>query len=666
MLEKGQLIGNYRILEEIGRGGMGIVYMAQHSRIKEKVMAIKIIHDFIISMPKVVERFKQEANVMYSLRNPNIVYIEDLDEQDGIYFIVMEFVEGESLRQRLQREKTMPIKEALNIALNICQGLEVAHSRKPPVIHRDLKPENILITKANDIKITDFGLAKIVGDSNISMMSKLSIGEIPTDGISKKKELSIGDLPTDVKDEISQISPGTFAYMSPEQRRGEELDTRTDIYSLGLILYEMLIGRLPAGLRARLPSQVIKETNKKLDEILLRCLEGDREERYSSIIELKAKLTSQEKRVLVAPEYEIKKEPSRIIEVEHKPTHIIHPWAMFGHDPQHTGRSPYNGPINPQLKWAFSTGADIKSSPAIGSDSTIYVGSNNGKIYAFNPNGRKKWELATGDEIVSSPAIGADGTIYVGSGDGEIYAVAPDWRIKWTVTTGDRIISSPSIGGDGTIYIGSGDGKLYAVAPNGSIKWSATTRDAIISSPAIGADGAIYVGSCNGQLYAFYTDGRDKWKFPTGYEIRSSPAIGADGTVYVGSWDKKLYAINPDGSKKWDFVTGDAVVSSPAIGADGIIYVGSWDYKFYAINPDGSKKWEFATGAPIRSSPTIGADGTIYIGSFDNKLYAIYPNGRKKWVIITRGWIYSSPAIGTDGTIYVGSNDGKLYAIEEK
>ena len=663
MLEKGQLIGNYRVLEEIGRGGMGIVYKAQHSMIKEKIMAIKTIHDFIISMPKVVERFKQEANVMYSLRNPNIVYVEDLDEQDGIYFIVMEYVEGESIRQRLQRDKIISVKEALNIALKICQGLEVAHSRKPPVIHRDLKPENILTTKENEIKITDFGLAKIVGDTNISMMSKLSIGEIPTDGISQKKELSIGDLPTDVKDEISQISPGTFVYMSPEQRRAEELDSRTDIYSLGLILYEMLIGRLPAGLRPRLPSQVLKEVTNELDEILLKCLEEDRGERYSSVMELKAELIEQEKEVVVA--LKVKEESLRVIEVERKPTHIIHPWAMFGHDPQHTGRSPYNGPKQPRLKWTFATGDIIFSSPAIEADGTIYVGSD--KLYAINPDGSKRWESKTGSAISSSPAIGADGTIYMGSFDGKLYAIDPDGKGKWAFATEGYIFSSPAIEADGTIYVGSEDKKIYAINPDGNIKWEFTTGDVIRSSPAIGADGTIYVGSLHNEVYAINPDGSKEWEFAAGDNV-SSPSIGTDGTIYVGSYNGKLYAINPDGSKKWEFITGDKIWCPPAIGTDGTIYMGSHGCKLYAIYSNGKKKWHFPTGGVIIASPAIGLNGTICVGSEDGKLYVFNPERKKKWKweFATGDKVISSPAIGADGTIYVGSCDGKLYAIGEK
>ena len=341
-------------------------------------------------------------------------------------------------------------------------------------------------------------------------------------------------------------------------------------------------------------------------------------------------------------------------------------WPMFRFDSKHSGCSPYEGPWQPHLKWTFSCGAAIVSSPAIGSDGTIYVGSSDGKLYAINSDGSRKWEFNTRKQVVSSPAIGADGTIYVGSKDNKLYAIRSNGNIKWTYATGGWIESSPAIGADGTIYVGSHDRNLHAINPNGSRKWVFSTGGVVYSSPAIGADGTIYVGSKDNKLYAIRPNGSMKWTYATGGWIESSPAIGADGTVYIGSSDCKLYAINIDGYKKWDFTTSGWVESSPAIGADGTIYVGSHDYRLYAIYPNGRKKWEFLTGEWVLSSPAIGADGIIYVGSSDGKLYSIYPDGNKNWEFFIGKWILSSPAIGADGTIYVGSNDGKFYAIGKK
>ena len=340
-------------------------------------------------------------------------------------------------------------------------------------------------------------------------------------------------------------------------------------------------------------------------------------------------------------------------------------WWMFHHDPQHTGRSPFIGPTFPVQQWAFSTGYAIGSSPAIGVDGTIYLGSGNGILYAINSDSTQKWTFPTGSAIQSSPAIGVDGTIYIGSDDNNLYALNPDGTQQWVFPTGNWINSSPALGADGTIYVGSEDNNLYALNPDGTQQWVFPTGSYIYSSPAIGSDGNIYVGSGDANLYALNPDGTQKWAFPTGWYIYSSPAIGSDGTIYVGSGDANLYALNPDGTLQWAFPTKGAIQSSPALGADGTIYVGSSDNNFYAINPNGTEQWAFATFSGIQSSPAIGADGTIYVGSNDNNLYALNPDGTEQWAFSTGKWITSSPAIGADGTIYAGSYDGKLYAIAQ-
>jgi outer membrane protein assembly factor BamB len=340
------------------------------------------------------------------------------------------------------------------------------------------------------------------------------------------------------------------------------------------------------------------------------------------------------------------------------------PWPMFRHNLRHTGLSPYDTSTNPgKLKWLFPTAGPVESSPAIGSDGTIYVGSDDNKLYAIYPDSTEKWSFETGNGIWSSPTIDSDGTIYVGSMDNKLYAINPDGTEKWSFTTGDGVYSSPAIGSEGTIYVGSRDKRLYAINPNGSEKWNFETGHWIWSSPTIGSDGTIYVGSYDDKLYAINPNGTEKWSFKTGFGIWSSPTIGSDRTIYLGSYDNKLYAINPDGTEKWSFTTGDGVYSSPAIGMDGTIYFGSDDHKLYAINPDGSEKWNFMTGSYILPSPTIGSDGSIYIGSCDNRFYAINPDGSEKWNLTTYDHVHSSPAIDPDGTIYVGSWDNNLYAI---
>jgi len=155
----------------------------------------------------------------------------------------------------------------------------------------------------------------------------------------------------------------------------------------------------------------------------------------------------------------------------------------------------------------------------------------------------KKWAFRAGSEVTSSPAMAPDGTVYVGSDDGCLYAISSHGTQKWRFKTGGSIISSPAIGPDGTVYVGSGDGRLYAINHDGTLKWAYQTADAVHSSPVLGRDGIIYVASWDHHVYALSPDGLLRWVFETGNSIFSTPAIGPDGTIYVGSSDGNLYAI---------------------------------------------------------------------------------------------------------------------------
>ena len=163
------------------------------------------------------------------------------------------------------------------------------------------------------------------------------------------------------------------------------------------------------------------------------------------------------------------------------------PWPMFHHDLGHSGRSPVDTSSNSGTeKWQFNAGAFVASSPAVGADGTIYVGSEDDYLYAINPDGSYKWAFPTGNYVDSSPAVGADGTVYVGSGD-EVYAIHPNGKLKWMYTLGAYVgASSPAVGADSTIYIGSDDYSVYAINSGGGLKWSFETDNPVFSSPAVG------------------------------------------------------------------------------------------------------------------------------------------------------------------------------------
>ncbi len=339
-------------------------------------------------------------------------------------------------------------------------------------------------------------------------------------------------------------------------------------------------------------------------------------------------------------------------------------WPMFRQNLLHTGRGIGTEPAGNKVQWKFQTGEVSQTSPAIGIDGTLYIGSNDGNLYAVKSDGSLKWKYQTGSPVESSPAIGKDGTVYFGSDESGMCAVDPNGSLKWKISSSLNFTSSPAIGPDGTIYIGAIDGNLYAINPDGSVKWKFVAGGGIGSSPALALDGTIYFGANDNNLYAVKADGNLKWKFPTGNKIYSSPAIATDGTIYVGSTDKNLYAVNPDGSLKWKYLTGSEITgSSPAIGKNGVVYVGSTDGLMYSINPDGSLQWKYQTGAGIHPSPAVGSDGTIYFGSSDKNVYAVKSDGSLKWKYLTGSEVLSSPSIGSDGALYIGSRDGYMYAF---
>jgi len=372
------------------------------------------------------------------------------------------------------------------------------------------------------------------------------------------------------------------------------------------------------------------------------------------------------------------------------------PWPMFRHDLHHTGHTLYTGPATPQVRWVFTAGDGIASSPTIGEDGTIYIGAGwnyggvtDSSLYAVTHDGTLKWRFKAEGGIFSSPALGPDGTIYFSSLDKHLYAVEDSLtygRLKWKTHLGFWLYSSPALGGDGTIYLGSLNFRIYAVNQNGSVKWTYPTSWCIFSSPAIGPSGEIYIGSKDEHLYVLEdstTYGKLRWKSATGqfydgHLVDSSPAIGPDGTIYVGTdpygaegqdpvpVDEVFFAINPDGSLKWKFSMGDGAESSPAIGPDGTIYVGSYDSSLYAIQDEGnfgSLKWRFPTGGWVDGSPTVDGCGTVYFGSRDSTLYALNPDGSLRWSFPAGGEIESSPTIDGHGIIYIATFAGELYAL---
>ena len=224
----GKTISHYRIVEQVGQGGMGVVYKAEDTRLLREV-AIKILPSYSKIEDQKQLRFLQEARAASAQNHPNICTIYDIGAENDIHFIVMEYVEGKSLRKILDERKRLPEEEVVSIGIQICKALSAAHSKG--IIHRDIKPDNIMITEDAQVKVMDFGLAKL----------KMNNDDLTADLIVQKSDIYSQTI---LKTSVSTFL-GTAAYMSPEQIRKEEIDDRTDIFSLGIVLYELLTGSLP-------------------------------------------------------------------------------------------------------------------------------------------------------------------------------------------------------------------------------------------------------------------------------------------------------------------------------------------------------------------------------------------------------------------------------------
>jgi eukaryotic-like serine/threonine-protein kinase len=295
-IDPGTKIGPYKVLDSLGKGGMGEVYLARDTRLGRKI-ALKLLSAEFTKDEERVRRFQQEARAASALNHPNLITIFEIGEVESIHFISTEFIEGETLRQRIAPSR-MPTSEICDIAIQVAGALSAAHAAG--ITHRDIKPENIMVRPDGVVKVLDFGLAKLTE-------SKTPGGSTfdPT-AITKK-----------VVDTDPGVVMGTVSYMSPEQARGLSVDARTDIFSFGVVMYEMIAGRVPfegasfgdviSGILAKRPQSLARfapDVPRELERIVSKALAKDRDERYQTSKDMLIDLKRMKQRLDVEAEIE--------------------------------------------------------------------------------------------------------------------------------------------------------------------------------------------------------------------------------------------------------------------------------------------------------------------------------------------------------------------------
>lgn len=615
-LQPGAVLQNrYRITGVIGVGGMGSVYQARDLHFPNVTRYVAVKEMFNLSTDQnvremMLKNFEREADMLASLSHPAVPEIYDYFPSKTRAYLVMEYINGRDLEAIINAlTDFVPVETVLKWAIALCDVLSYLHQQPEPVIFRDVKPSNIMIDQHGQLRLVDFGIAKVFHPDQKHTMI------------------------------------GTEGYSAPEQYRGEA-GPASDVYGVGATLHHLLTRRDPRleppfTFNERPIRQINPNVPAELEAIVMKALEFDVADRYTEAAQMKADLEQLNKPAVLGPApIQVAAVPQREME-----------WAVD-----------VGSGVKPL--WVFECEDEVRSSPTV-HNGVLYVGAHDNNLYALNcADGKFKWKFPTQRAIVSSPAVAEQEHLVIfGSLDHNLYAIdSRGGQQVWTVATGGPVQSSPAVA-HGHVFFGSDDGILYAVrVSTGRVQWTMTGGAAIRARPLVTRDSIVF-GLESGEVLATDLSSKVLWRFKAKRAVQSSPRMH-EGTVIIGSYDWQVYALDlARGWKVWEFRTSKPVVSSAAIG-DGRVYIGSVDGNLYALDVEsGKERWRFPTGNQITSSPAY-ASGAVYFGGIDGKVYSVdAKTGQLRWSYATGGPVPSSPIV-VEGVVYIGSMDHRVYALK--
>jgi outer membrane protein assembly factor BamB/tRNA A-37 threonylcarbamoyl transferase component Bud32 len=604
------LENRYLVIRVIGSGGMSWVYQARDMRFPSvtRLAAVKEMlnpsKDANVRATA-VQSFEREANLLATLNHPAIPRIYDYFTIGERSFLVMEFVNGKDLEAILTESSDfLPSTLIARWGADICDVIHYLHNHQPPVIFRDIKPSNIMSDEHENIRLVDFGIAKLFEPDRKGTMI------------------------------------GTEGYSPPEQYRGEA-GPLSDIYALGATLHHLLSRRDPRieppfSWHDRPLRQINPGVPEGLEQAIMKALAYEPSQRFPDMKTFGAVLAqfAEGGRPVIVQATDV---PGISEVITPEPESEIKPL------------------------WVFSCEDEIRGTPVI-DKGMVLAGAYDNNLYALNPaSGEFIWKYAAEGGLTGRPAI-TDELIIAGSEDKRVHAVSlNNGKVSWTYYTEGAVRSSPLLA-EGHIFIGSDDAQLHAInASYGRGAWKTEVDGPVRSTPlAIGE--RVFFGCECGDVYSVNLRGEIKWRFHAKRAVTSSPCE-ANGLLYIGSVDNQLYALDiKSGWAVWRFRSNHAIISSPAI-AQGIVVFGSADGRIYALDANSSKeKWHFETEDQVTGNPLI-YQGLVFCGSVDKYLYCLeLLTGKLRWKFPTGGPITGGIAANEEMLVF-GSTDHNLYAL---